>query len=164
MYSDTRKGHASEKGSTTQGNRDDWTQMDPRIFGNRCQCLIVKCGRVAQLAEQCPFKAWVDGSSPSALTKVYQLLRDHQVRGSAGRSFFALLWPLSQYSPALHPRLSQDSPRDFELIKRSILIEFPYTVFFAGLSSRHIVYRVKLAPFCTEPRAFPRESRSLSWT
>jgi hypothetical protein len=25
-------------------------------------------GRVAQLAEQCPFKAWVDGSSPSALT------------------------------------------------------------------------------------------------
>ena len=27
-----------------------------------------KVGRVAQLAEQCPFKAWVDGSSPSALT------------------------------------------------------------------------------------------------
>jgi hypothetical protein len=27
-----------------------------------------RCGRVAQLAEQCPFKAWVDGSSPSALT------------------------------------------------------------------------------------------------
>ena len=27
-------------------------------------------GRVAQLAEQCPFKAWVDGSSPSALTTV----------------------------------------------------------------------------------------------
>jgi hypothetical protein len=27
-----------------------------------------KGGRVAQLAEQCPFKAWVDGSSPSALT------------------------------------------------------------------------------------------------
>jgi hypothetical protein len=30
--------------------------------------LVVRCGRVAQLAEQCPFKAWVDGSSPSALT------------------------------------------------------------------------------------------------
>jgi hypothetical protein len=30
--------------------------------------VIVKCGRVAQLAEQCPFKAWVDGSNPSALT------------------------------------------------------------------------------------------------
>lgn len=28
-------------------------------------------GRVAQLAEQCPFKAWVDGSSPSALTKYF---------------------------------------------------------------------------------------------
>src|SRR5579863_681168 len=27
-----------------------------------------RVGRVAQLAEQCPFKAWVDGSSPSALT------------------------------------------------------------------------------------------------
>jgi hypothetical protein len=29
---------------------------------------LLWCGRVAQLAEQCPFKAWVDGSSPSALT------------------------------------------------------------------------------------------------
>jgi hypothetical protein len=27
-----------------------------------------KSGRVAQLVEQCPFKAWVEGSSPSALT------------------------------------------------------------------------------------------------
>jgi len=26
------------------------------------------CGRVAQLVEQRPFKAWVDGSNPSALT------------------------------------------------------------------------------------------------
>ena len=29
------------------------------------------CGRVAQLAEQCPFKAWVAGSSPAALTILY---------------------------------------------------------------------------------------------
>jgi hypothetical protein len=29
---------------------------------------LKESGRVAQLAEQCPFKAWVDGSSPSALT------------------------------------------------------------------------------------------------
>ena len=28
-----------------------------------------KGGRVAQLVEQCPFKAWVAGSSPAALTK-----------------------------------------------------------------------------------------------
>src|SRR6202011_3255739 len=28
------------------------------------------CGRVAQLVEQCPFKAWVAGSSPAALTKI----------------------------------------------------------------------------------------------
>jgi hypothetical protein len=35
------------------------------------QQLEVRSGRVAQLAEQCPFKAWVDGSSPSALTKSF---------------------------------------------------------------------------------------------
>jgi hypothetical protein len=29
---------------------------------------LKKCGRVAQLVEQCPFKAWVAGSSPAALT------------------------------------------------------------------------------------------------
>src|SRR3954469_6882240 len=29
---------------------------------------IARCGRVAQLVEQRPFKAWVDGSNPSALT------------------------------------------------------------------------------------------------
>ena len=29
-----------------------------------------RVGRVAQLAEQCPFKAWVAGSNPAALTKV----------------------------------------------------------------------------------------------
>jgi hypothetical protein len=28
-------------------------------------------GRVAQLVEQCPFKAWVAGSSPAALTILY---------------------------------------------------------------------------------------------
>ena len=28
-----------------------------------------KVGRVAQLVEQCPFKAWVEGSNPSALTR-----------------------------------------------------------------------------------------------
>ncbi len=27
-----------------------------------------KCGRVAQVVEQCPFKAWVAGSNPAALT------------------------------------------------------------------------------------------------
>jgi hypothetical protein len=26
-------------------------------------------GRVAQVVEQCPFKAWVAGSNPAALTK-----------------------------------------------------------------------------------------------
>ena len=33
------------------------------------------CGRVAQLVEQCPFKAWVAGSSPAALTKIFSHLR-----------------------------------------------------------------------------------------
>jgi hypothetical protein len=37
------------------------------------------CGRVAQLAEQCPFKAWVAGSNPAALTKI-----------SAGRVFIRI--------------------------------------------------------------------------
>jgi hypothetical protein len=32
-------------------------------------------GRVAQLVEQCPFKAWVEGSSPSALTNPGSWLR-----------------------------------------------------------------------------------------
>ena len=34
------------------------------------------CGRVAQLVEQCPFKAWVAGSSPAALTKISKYLAD----------------------------------------------------------------------------------------
>ena len=33
-------------------------------------------GRVAQLVEQCPFKAWVAGSSPAALTKILKYLAD----------------------------------------------------------------------------------------
>src|SRR4051812_45528223 len=31
-------------------------------------------GRVAQLVEQCPFKAWVAGSNPAALTKISKAL------------------------------------------------------------------------------------------
>jgi hypothetical protein len=31
-------------------------------------------GRVAQLVEQCPFKAWVAGSNPAALTKDFKAL------------------------------------------------------------------------------------------
>jgi hypothetical protein len=33
-------------------------------------------GRVAQLVEQCPFKAWVEGSNPSALTRISKYLVD----------------------------------------------------------------------------------------
>jgi hypothetical protein len=36
-----------------------------------CKYLIVQVGRVAQLVEQCPFKAWVAGSSPAALTIIF---------------------------------------------------------------------------------------------
>src|ERR1700688_2856238 len=42
-------------------------------------CNYVKlkdCGRVAQLVEQCPFKAWVAGSSPAALTRISRYLVD----------------------------------------------------------------------------------------
>jgi hypothetical protein len=40
------------------------------------QVLIAKVGRVAQLVEQCPFKAWVAGSSPAALTRILKQLAD----------------------------------------------------------------------------------------
>jgi hypothetical protein len=50
--------------------------VDPRISDNSCKCLIAKVGRVAQLVEQCPFKAWVAGSSPAALTKISRYLED----------------------------------------------------------------------------------------
>src|SRR5579863_1584437 len=33
-------------------------------------------GRVAQLVEQCPFKAWVAGSNPAALTTLFKFLED----------------------------------------------------------------------------------------
>jgi hypothetical protein len=45
------------------------SNISQKFDGNSKQMLTLeRCGRVAQLAEQCPFKAWVDGSSPSALT------------------------------------------------------------------------------------------------
>src|SRR5580700_11951519 len=45
----------------------------PAISVFHCGKLLT-VGRVAQLAEQCPFKAWVDGSSPSALTRFVKRL------------------------------------------------------------------------------------------
>ena len=48
--------------------------MFPGISDELCKCLIVKSGRVAQLVEQCPFKAWVAGSSPAALTIFFNRL------------------------------------------------------------------------------------------
>jgi hypothetical protein len=35
---------------------------------------LKEVGRVAQLVEQCPFKAWVAGSSPAALTTISKYL------------------------------------------------------------------------------------------
>ena len=32
--------------------------------------LRLRGGRVAQVVEQCPFKAWVAGSNPAALTRI----------------------------------------------------------------------------------------------
>ena len=40
--------------------------------GRNCHTAMLELfsgGRVAQLAEQCPFKAWVAGSNPAALTR-----------------------------------------------------------------------------------------------
>jgi hypothetical protein len=36
---------------------------------------LIEVGRVAQLVEQCPFKAWVAGSSPAALTNFLLLVQ-----------------------------------------------------------------------------------------
>src|SRR5580658_8825629 len=44
--------------------------------GNRKAAGRGRVGRVAQLVEQCPFKAWVEGSNPSALTKILKYLAD----------------------------------------------------------------------------------------
>jgi hypothetical protein len=79
--------------------------------------LIARGGRVAQLAEQCPFKAWVDGSSPSALTissgleitQVLQLIPEPMFaisfgqRISAARSFDTVPATLSQILTHLQP-------------------------------------------------------------
>jgi hypothetical protein len=42
--------------------------------GNLSADMMWKGGRVAQLVEQCPFKAWVAGSNPAALT-IFQPFR-----------------------------------------------------------------------------------------
>jgi hypothetical protein len=39
--------------------------------GFRLRMVNWNCGRVAQLVEQRPFKAWVAGSNPAALTTTY---------------------------------------------------------------------------------------------
>ncbi len=41
---------------------------------------LLHSGRVAQLVEQCPFKAWVAGSSPAALTSLFQFLSSPRSR------------------------------------------------------------------------------------
>ena len=38
------------------------------VLSQARKLIKINCGRVAQLVEQCPFKAWVVGSSPTALT------------------------------------------------------------------------------------------------
>ena len=54
------------------------------------------CGRVAQLVEQRPFKAWVLGSSPSALTsypiEITPLIENPRVRYWILNSFTTFSW------------------------------------------------------------------------
>jgi hypothetical protein len=49
-------------------------------------------GRVAQVVEQCPFKAWVAGSNPAALTKINCIA---QFSEAVSRSRSALFFFLS---------------------------------------------------------------------
>jgi hypothetical protein len=42
-----------------------------RLSSRLSECVRLReSGRVAQVVEQCPFKAWVAGSNPAALTKL----------------------------------------------------------------------------------------------
>lgn len=81
-------------------------------------CYFQESGRVAQLVEQCPFKAWVDGSSPSALTRFFRSFPKHLGRPAHQGAFsnlisWACLFPIScgnratsyfdTFTP-LHPR------------------------------------------------------------
>ena len=58
---------ASQPGSRRQSAP---SPASPLLPGRSSQCVKLNdCGRVAQVVEQCPFKAWVAGSNPAALTK-----------------------------------------------------------------------------------------------
>jgi hypothetical protein len=52
-----------------------------RLYRTANGKLFGQVGRVAQLVEQCPFKAWVAGSNPAALTSSFQALT---VAGATG--------------------------------------------------------------------------------
>src|SRR5713101_6430462 len=67
--------------TTSRARLHRWTQ--PLLV-----CRLIESGRVAQLVEQCPFKAWVAGSSPAALTMISILYR-HTPRKLAFSCVFA---------------------------------------------------------------------------
>src|SRR5271154_1137981 len=57
--------------------------FERKLFGRE---LFGQVGRVAQLVEQCPFKAWVAGSSPAALTRYS--IRFFPFCGTGGRQTY----------------------------------------------------------------------------
>jgi hypothetical protein len=64
-------------------------------------------GRVAQLVEQCPFKAWVAGSSPAALTKAFGILHSLQTQKPPVGGLWCWVPSLQQLLvPCDHPEVS----------------------------------------------------------
>src|SRR5690349_6270330 len=64
--------HVSEHGLASNFKRGFCWRCRARVKLKLCSFIFFpSIGRVAQLVEQCPFKAWVAGSSPAALTILF---------------------------------------------------------------------------------------------
>src|SRR6185312_2867694 len=81
-----------------------WASALRRQTNLSCCVRLEESGRVAQLAEQCPFKAWVDGSSPSALT----ISKTSRNRPPSGGHTFCDFETLAQ-SANNRPRVQENS-------------------------------------------------------
>ena len=88
-------------------------------------------GRVAQLVEQCPFKAWVAGSSPAALTMISRYLEDfggvdfghprtpRTVSTQLGQPFaLSISWKISPAAPSGRPSCVLSAGRRKPLVRR----------------------------------------------
>src|ERR1700731_4590423 len=105
-------------------------------------CNYVKlkdCGRVAQLVEQCPFKAWVAGSSPAALTTFRITARRTLLSATSlsARPSSAPPSPKPSHEPSLAPpAVDQNSCPRFRLANRRMTHKHFAPVFPTSASAR----------------------------